>query len=295
MRHLLEVDDLSETDLAAVLVAAANRRPERILEGRGVALIFEKPSNRTRNAFEMAVVSLGGHPVVIRGEEIGLATRESVEDVIRVLARYHAIVAARVVEHSSLEGMARVDAVPVVNLLSERSHPSQAVADLVTMQQRWGGLQGRRVAWVGDANNVARSLVTACSMVGVDVAVATPRGYELDELTLQAARSRGVNVEVTTDPYTAVVGADAVCTDVWVSMGQEAQAAEKVEAFRGFCVTEDLMSRAAPHAVFMHCLPAHRGMEVQASVIDGPRSAVWDQAENRMHAARALCEWVIGE
>ncbi len=295
MRHLLEVDDLSEADLVGVLAAAANRRPARILEGRGVALIFEKPSNRTRNAFEMAVVALGGHPVAIRGEEIGIATRESVEDVTRVLARYHAIVAARVAEHASLEGMASVDAVPVVNLLSEVSHPSQAVADLLTMQQRWGTLKGRRVAWVGDANNVARSLVIACSMVGVDVAVASPRGYELDEATLRAARSRGVSVEVTTDPYSAVGGVDAVCTDVWVSMGQEGEEAERVEAFRGFCVTEALMSRAAPQAVFMHCLPAHRGMEVEASVIDGPRSAVWDQAENRMHAARAICEWVVGE
>ncbi len=295
MRHLLEVDDLSEADLVGVLAAAANRRPARILEGRGVALIFEKPSNRTRNAFEMAVVALGGHPVAIRGEEIGIATRESVEDVTRVLARYHAIVAARVVEHAALEGMASVDAVPVVNLLSEVSHPSQAVADLLTMQQRWGTLKGRRVAWVGDANNVARSLVIACSMVGVDVAVASPRGYELDEATLRAARSRGVSVEVTTDPYSAVGGVDAVCTDVWVSMGQEGEEAERVEAFRGFCVTEALMSRAAPQAVFMHCLPAHRGMEVEASVIDGPRSAVWDQAENRMHAARAICEWVVGE
>jgi len=294
VRHLLEVDDLSEADLAKVLGSAANRRPERVLEGRGVALIFEKPSNRTRNAFEMAVVALGGHPVVIRGEEIGLATRESVDDVTRVLARYHAIVAARVVEHASLEGMAHVDAVPVLNLLSERSHPSQAVADLLTMHDRWGSLQGRRVAWVGDANNVARSLVIACSMVGVDVSVASPRGYELDEATLAGARSRGVTVEVTTDPYAAVDGADAVCTDVWVSMGQEAEAAERVEAFRGFCVTESLMSRAAPGALFMHCLPAHRGMEVEASVIDGPRSAVWDQAENRMHAARALCEWLVG-
>ncbi len=295
MRHLLEVDDLSEADLVGVLAAAANRRPARILEGRGVALIFEKPSNRTRNAFEMAVVALGGHPVAIRGEEIGIATRESVEDVTRVLARYHAIVAARVAEHASLEGMASVDAVPVVNLLSEVSHPSQAVADLLTMQQRWGTLKGRRVAWVGDANNVARSLVIACSMVGVDVAVASPRGYELDEATLRAARSRGVSVEVTTDPYSAVGGVDAVCTDVWVSMGQEGEEAERVEAFRGFCVTEALMLRAAPQAVFMHCLPAHRGMEVEASVIDGPRSAVWDQAENRMHAARAICEWVVGE
>ncbi|MGC8513690.1 MAG: ornithine carbamoyltransferase [Acidimicrobiales bacterium] len=295
MRHLLEVDDLSEADLVSVLAAAANRRPERILEGRGVALIFEKPSNRTRNAFEMAVVALGGHPVAIRGEEIGIATRESVEDVTRVLSRYHAIVAARVVEHASLEGMASVDAVPVVNLLSELSHPSQAVADLLTMQQRWGTLKGRRVAWVGDANNVARSLVVACSMVGVDVAVASPRGYELDEATLDAARSRGVTVEVTTDPYSAVGGVDAVCTDVWVSMGQEDEAAERVEAFKGFCVTEELMLRAEPDAVFMHCLPAHRGMEVEASVIDGPRSAVWDQAENRMHAARAICEWVVSE
>ena len=292
MRHVLEIDDLSESELAEILDLASERSPQAVLAGKGVALIFEKPSNRTRNACEMAVVALGGHPVVMRGDDIGLGERETVEDVTRVLARYHALVCARVFEHRHLEAMAAVGEVPVVNLLSERSHPTQAIADLLTLRSRWGSFAGRKVAWVGDGNNVARSLVLACSMVGVDVALACPAGFELDPLAVEAARQRGISVDEATLPSDAVPGADAVCTDVWVSMGQEADGSRRLEAFGGFCVTEDLMEKAAPGAVFMHCLPAHRGLEVEASVIDGPRSAVWDQSENRMHAARALFQWI---
>ena len=292
MRHVLEIDDLSESELAEILDLASERSPEAVLAGKGVALIFEKPSNRTRNACEMAVVALGGHPVVMRGDDIGLGERETVEDVTRVLARYHALVCARVFEHRHLEAMAAVGEVPVVNLLSERSHPTQAIADLLTLRSRWGSFAGRKVAWVGDGNNVARSLVLACSLVGVDVALACPAGFELDSDAVAVAEERGISVEETTLPGDAVPGADAVCTDVWVSMGQEADGGRRVEAFSGFCVTENLMEKAAPGAVFMHCLPAHRGLEVEASVIDGPRSAVWDQSENRMHAARALFQWI---
>ena len=292
MRNLLEVDDLSESELAEILDLASKRRPGAVLAGKGVALIFEKPSNRTRNACEMAVVALGGHPVVMRGDEIGLGGRESVEDVTRVLARYHALVCARVFEHRYLEAMVAVGEVPIVNLLSERSHPTQAVADLLTLRARWGSFVGRRIAWVGDGNNVARSLVLACSMVGVDVSLACPAGFELDRVAVAEARARGIAVEETTLPGAAVAGADAVCTDVWVSMGQESEGERRLEAFAGFRVTEALMELAAPHAVFMHCLPAHRGLEVDDAVIDGPSSAVWDQAENRMHAARALFEWI---
>ncbi|HET9076295.1 MAG TPA: ornithine carbamoyltransferase [Acidimicrobiales bacterium] len=293
MRHLLEMDDLTESDLAQILELADPARAEPVLRGRGAALIFEKPSNRTRNACEMAVVGLGGHPVSIRGEEIGLGVRETVEDVTRVLARYHALIGARVYDHSHLEAMAAVDQVPVVNLLSDFSHPTQIVADIITLRDRWGGVAGRSVAWVGDGNNVARSLVLGAALAGMNVRLACPAGHEVDQVAVDGARARGVEVFQTTDPAEAVDGADCVYTDVWVSMGQEDETASRLDAFAGYRVTGELMARAAEGAVFLHCLPAHRGLEVDAAVIDGPASAVWDQAENRMHAARALFQWLL--
>jgi len=292
VRHVLDVDDLSPAELAEVLELATAADPPAVLAGAGVALIFEKPSNRTRNATEMAVVALGGHPVSMRGEEIGLGVRESPEDVVRVLARYHSVVAARVERHQTLEAMAATDAVPVLNLLSERAHPCQAVADLLTLRQRWGSLEGRSLAWVGDGNNVARSLLLAAAMTGVSVRLACPAGHGLDEVDLDRARSLGGAVLATTDPAEAVAGADAVSTDVWVSMGQESETAERIDAFAGFRVTAELMAGASPDAVFLHCLPAHRGLEVDAEVIDGPASVVWEQAGNRLGAARGLLWWL---
>jgi ornithine carbamoyltransferase len=294
MRHLLDIDDLSAAELGQVLALARLADPPRVLAGTGAALIFEKPSNRTRNATEMAVVALGGHPVVIRGEEIGLGVREPVGDVIRVLARYHAVVGARVVDHGVLEEMARADVVPVVNLLSDVAHPCQALADLLTLADRWGSLAGHTVAWVGDGNNVARSFAHACARTGVALRLACPPGRNLDEVTIDAVRSAGGEITVTTDPAEAVAGADAVSTDVWVSMGQEAEEAERVDAFSGYQVDDTLMARAATGALFLHCLPAHRGLEVAAPVIDGPASVVWEQAGNRMDAARGVLLWLAG-
>lgn len=294
MRHVLDVDDLSVGELEEILALATRPDPAKVLAGRGVALVFEKPSNRTRNATEMAVVALGGHPITLRAEEIGLCVRESAEDVVRVLAQYHAVVGARVDDHRVLESMAAMDVVPVVNLLSDVAHPCQALADLLTLGAAWGGFDGRRLAWVGDGNNVARSLTLAAAMVGVDVALACPPGHGLDPLIVDAARAHGVEVTTTEVPSAAVVGVDAVCTDVWVSMGQEAEATQRGEAFAGFQVDASLMAGAAPGAVFLHCLPAHRGVEVAAEVIDGPASLVWAQAANRMHAARGLLLWLVG-
>ncbi|MDQ6836751.1 MAG: ornithine carbamoyltransferase [Actinomycetota bacterium] len=295
MRHLLDVDDLSRAEMMDILALAALTDPPPVLSGRGAALIFEKPSNRTRNATEMAVFSLGGHPISIQGSEIGLGVREPVTDVVRVLALYHAVVGGRVNDHRLLEAMAAVDVVPVVNLLSDVAHPCQALADLVTLQQVWGSFEGRRVAWVGDGNNVARSLLLAAATVGTDVSVACPPGHELDPVAVDGARAQGVDVCVTADPAEAVAGADAVCTDVWVSMGQEAESAARLDAFAGYQVDDALMGRAAPGAVFLHCLPAHRGLEVAASVIDGPASVVWAQAANRMHAVRGLLLWLVAD
>ncbi|MGH9075840.1 MAG: ornithine carbamoyltransferase [Acidimicrobiales bacterium] len=293
MRHLLEVDDLTPDELARVLDLAEVAGPPPVLAGRGVGLIFEKPSTRTRSSMEMATAALGGHPVAIRGDEVGLDSRESVEDVCRTLAQYHACVGARVTAHRTLERMAALDAVPVVNLLSEISHPLQAVADLLTLRQWWGGLEGRSLAWVGDGNNVGRSLLLACAMAGVDVRLATPAGYPPDAVAVDGARTYGVDVTVTDDPSAAVEGADAVATDVWVSMGDEDQAAARADAFAGYQVDPALMARAAPGAAFLHCLPAHRGLEVSAEVIDGPSSLVWRQAANRMHSARGLLWWLV--
>jgi ornithine carbamoyltransferase len=291
-RHLLEVDDLTRAHFSAILDAAERWKADpavvpRPLAGSGVALLFEKPSLRTRVSTEMAVVGLGGHPIALRGEEVGLGTRESAADVARMLAGFCAIVAARVQDHAQLEEMAAVSSAPVVNLLSDRAHPLQALADFLTLRELFGELEGRRLVYVGDGNNVAASLAYASALSGVELTVVTPPGYELDPDVVDRARNLGGAVDPAIDPYEAVRGADAVYTDVWASMGQEDEAAIRRKAFEGYQVDDDLMAAAGADAWFLHCLPAHRGEEVAASVIDGPRSVVWRQAENRMHAARA--------
>jgi ornithine carbamoyltransferase len=296
-RHLLEVTDLDAGEVRAVLDLA--RRPAaelgRPLEGRGVALIFEKPSTRTRHSMEIAVFELGGHPVYTRGEEIGIDTREPAEDVIRILEGYHAAVAARVFAHELLERMVAVASVPIVNMLSDRAHPLQALADALTMEQRLGPLAGRTVAWVGDYNNVARSLGEVCALLGAHLRYACPVGYDPDDGEVERLSLLGAPTVVATHrPDEAVAGADAVHADTWVSMGQEADRAARKQAFDGFTVDDRLMSLAAPQAVFMHCLPAYRGLEVTADVIDGPQSAVVEQGHNRLPTARAALTWLVG-
>lgn len=293
VRHVLDVDDLSDAELAEVLSRAQVADPDRVLEGRGVALYFQKPSARTRHSTEMAVVQLAGHPVSVADHEVGIDTRESAEDVARVLGCYHAIIGARVFDHATLERMAAVSTVPIVNLLSDRAHPLQAIGDLLTVQQACGTLSGRTVAYVGDANNVASSLALAAGSAGMAFRIAAPAGYGFDDVHLARLHAAGADVTCLDDPIAAVRGTDAVYTDVWTSMGQEAEAAQRRRDFAGFTVTPELMDAAAPHAVFLHCLPARRGEEVAAAVIDGPRSRVWQQAANRMHAARSLFWWLM--
>jgi len=293
LTDFLEVDDLDPAQFAALLDRAAEwkvapREIPHVLAGRGVALVFEKPSARTRVSTEMAVATLGGHPIYIRGEEIGLGVRESVEDVARTLAGFCAVVAARVFDHTTLETMAAVVDVPVVNLLSDRAHPCQALADYLTLREQFGDLEGRRVAYVGDGNNVAASLAFGAALSGVELTVASPAGYELDDDVVDRARNLGAAVDLVSDPFEAVKGADAVYTDVWTSMGQEEETEQRRAAFDGYQVDAVLMDAAGPDACFMHCLPAHRGEEVAGEVIDGPRSVVWQQAANRMHSVRAL-------
>jgi ornithine carbamoyltransferase len=241
----------------------------------------------------MAVVSLGGHPIYVRPEEVGLGARESVADVARTFAGFCSVLAARVFDHATLEEMAAVVDIPVVNLLSDRAHPTQAVADFLTLRELLGTLDGRRLAYIGDGNNVTASLAYAAALSGVELAVASPPGYELDDLTVERARNLGGSIELGHDPYDAVAGADAVYTDVWTSMGQEDEAAARRAAFAGFTVDDEMLRCAHEGAWFLHCLPAHRGEEVAASVIDGPRSAVWQQAANRMHAARAVLAHLV--
>lgn len=301
--HVLEVSDLGPEGLAAVL-ALAERPPTDLgqpLLGSGVALVFEKPSARTRNSSEMAVTALGGHPVYIQGTEVGIDRRETAEDVARTLACFHRVLCARVMSHGTLERMATaldnadVD-VPVVNLLSDRAHPCQALADLLTLRQVFGadGVRTRTLAYIGDANNVWRSLAIAASMAGMATRVASPHGFGPTAEDVALVTSYGGSLVVTADPEEAADGVDALYTDVWTSMGQEEESAVRREAFAGFQIDADLLARAGSGAVVLHCLPAHRGEEIAADVVDGPRSLVWEQATNRMHAMRGLLAWLTG-
>jgi len=284
VRDLLTIADLGREDLAEILALSERTEVGRPLAGRGVALLFQKPSARTRSSMEMAVVQLGGHPVYIRDEEVGLGTRETAEDVARTLACYHALIAARVADHRRLEAMAAATATPLLNLLSDSDHPLQALADILTIKQLLGRLENVRIAYVGDANNVCKSLTEACALAGAALTVASPEGYGL------AAPPEGVRQVV--DPAEAVADADIVYTDVWVSMGQDEESDARRRAFAGYRVDAALMARSAD-AWLLHCLPARRGEEVEAAVIDGPRSAVWRQAENRMHTARGALAWML--
>lgn len=293
VRHLLEVDDLTRPELAEVLALAQDHSLHRVMEGRGAALLFEKPSGRTRHSTEMAVVQLGGHPVYVRPDEVGIDERETAEDVARTLSQFHAAICARVFDHTVLERMAQAGSVPVVNLLSDRAHPLQALADLLTLLEA-GGLDGRSVAWVGDFSNVARSLAVAAAMSGIGVTVAAPAGYGPSDADLLRVRDLGGSIEVTDDPAAAVRGVDAVTTDAWYSMGQEAEAAARRPRFEPYRVDAALMREAGPGAMFLHCLPAHRGEEVTDEVLDGPASRVWPQAANRLHAARGTLAWLLG-
>lgn len=286
MTGLLTIAGLGGEGLAQILALSERADLGRPLEGQGVALVFQKPSARTRNSMEMATVQLGGHPVYIQKDEVGLGTRESAEDVARTLACYHAVIAARVMDHRHLDAMARATDRPILNMLSDRDHPLQALADLLTVRQLLGRVEGVRIAYVGDGdNNVCRSLAQACALAGAELSIASPEGFGLADAP--------AGVRQTADPVEAVEGADIVYTDVWVSMGQDDEAETRRAAFAAYRVDQDLMDRTRG-ARFLHCLPARRGEEVDAEVIDGPASAVWRQAENRMHTARGALAWLMG-
>jgi ornithine carbamoyltransferase len=292
VRHFLEVDDVTPGELRRILDLAVTpvAALEPVLAGEGVACYFAKPSARTRNSTEMAVVQLGGHPVYITDDELGLDRRESAEDVTRTLACYHRAICARVFGHGLLERMAGLDVIPVVNLLSDSGHPLQAVADVLTIEAETGPIGDQRIVYVGDSNNVARSLALAVGALGGSIAIAAPpsrRFNEVDEDRLSAA---GVDY-VYIDRPEAIADADVVYTDTWVSMGQEGDRAELLRVFEGYQVDAAMMARN-PRAVFMHCLPAHRNEEATDEVLDGPRSRIWVQAANRLAAVRAVLAWL---
>ncbi len=291
-RHLIEIDDLSATELNKVL-SLSIQSSEELLLGKGAALLFEKPSNRTRNSMEMAIVQLGGHPVSIRPDEVGIGKRESTGDIAKTLSCYHALIGARVFEHATVSELSSYSSVPVINMLSDEAHPLQALADLLTIKQEFGQLKGLKIAYIGDSNNVARSLAIGSLMAGVEFRVASPKGYEFSEVSLQRIQSVGGQIVQTVEPETAVKDANVIYTDVWTSMGQEKEIATRLRDFNGFTVTKKMLSLADPESIFLHCLPAHPNEEVTQEVLDSSYSRIWKQAENRMHSARGVITFLL--
>jgi ornithine carbamoyltransferase len=297
MRHYLTVDDLEPNELGEVLDLSVRLKADRrlhadALTGRPVALIFEKPSTRTRVSFEVAVTELGGHAVVLSAAELQLGRGETIQDTGRVLSRYVDAIVLRTFEQERLELLSTTATVPIVNALSDFEHPCQALADLLTMREHLGELRGRVLTYLGDGNNVAHSLLLAGTKMGMVVRVSTPPGFEpIPQVVHRAeeiAAETGGAVEITHDPQEAATGAHALYTDVWTSMGQDLEADERALVFPSYQLSQKLVDVADPEVIVLHCLPAHRGQEITDEVIDGPRSVVWDQAENRLHTQKAL-------
>ena len=296
-RHLISIHDLTREQVAGLfdLAAAVKANPReyaRALAGQTLGMIFQKSSTRTRVSFEVGMLQLGGHALFLSSRDIQLGRGEPTSDTARVLSRYLDGVMARTFAHQDVLDLARYGSVPVVNGLTDDLHPCQALADYFTLREIFGELSGRKIAYVGDGNNMARSLVFGAAKVGMDVAVAAPEGYQLSgrylALAQEDADRAGTKIDLTDDPAEAVAEASCVYTDVWASMGQEEEQKKRERDFAGFTVDVRLMERADPDAVFLHCLPAHRGEEVDALVADGPQSRIFDQAENRLHVQKAL-------
>ena len=301
-RDFLSIDDLNSDELEAILDDADRLKKDpdsasRALQGKQIALIFEKPSTRTRVSFEAAVSSMGGHAIVLRGDELQLGRGETIEDTGRVLSRYVDAIVVRTFGQDRIERLADAASVPVANALSDFSHPCQCLADLQTVREQKGSLSGVSLAYIGDGNNVAHSLLFGCSKMGMDVRVATPAGHEpfpqVVERSTEIATRSGGRVTATTVIAEAAMGAEVLYTDVWASMGQESESDARRKEFERYQINSDLVDMAADDVIVMHCLPAHRGEEITADVLDGPRSVVWDQAENRLHSQKALLAWLL--
>jgi len=305
MKHFISVaetpvDELRHTlDVAKALKLQYRQtgRNDPILAGKTLAMIFEKPSLRTRVSFGVAMTHLGGSGMLLRQEEVGLGSREPINDVARVLSGMCDGIMARVFEHEKITGLAKHATIPVINGLTDYSHPCQAMADLLTLEEKFGKLEGLTLAFIGDGNNVARSLSVACGKFGMRFVLASPAGYELDSLDMDRIMSQvpEMDFQVTHDPLEAVRQADAIYTDTWISMGQETEKSKRVKDFAGYCIDDRLLAAAPKHAAVLHCLPAYRGFEITDSVMEGPQSLVFPQAENRLHFQKALLAVLIGK
>jgi ornithine carbamoyltransferase len=297
--NLISISDLTREDIYRLLDSAEAFRAERgkgirPLEGKSLAMIFEKPSTRTRVSLEVACEELGCHGLNLSSAELQLGRGETVADTARVLSRYVHGITARVYSHSTVEQLAKHASVPVINALSDWEHPLQILADLMTMRQRFGRLEGLAMAWVGDGNNVCNSLLLASAIMGMEMSVASPRGYGPDPRILERSQRLGGKPRLVAEPKEAAAGADVVITDTWISMGDEGEEAERLRVFGRYQVNRELMRLAKERAIAMHCLPAHRGQEITDEVMDGPQSAVFDEAENRLHASKAVLAWLLG-
>jgi ornithine carbamoyltransferase len=304
-RHLISIHDLSTAEVAGLFrlsadVKANPSKYENHMHRKTLAMIFEKSSTRTRVSFEVGMAQMGGAALFLSSRDIQIGRGEPISDTAKVLSRYVNGIMARTFAHQTVTDLARFGTVPVINGLTDELHPCQALVDYFTLIEVFGSLEalrGRRIAYIGDGNNMVHSLMFGASKAGMDIAVASPKGYEVNphyaELARQDAAAAGTQVILTNDPAEAVKGASAVYTDVWASMGQEAEQQKRVEAFKGFTVDAALMSHAQKDAVFLHCLPAHRGEEVSAEVCDGPQSRIFDEAENRLHVQKAIMLWLM--
>lgn len=297
-RDLLTLLDLSEEEVASLLKRAAELKAgENVsscpLMGKSIGLLFDKTSTRTRISFQTGIYQLCAQPIYINKQELQLGRGETIEDTAKVLSRYLHGIVIRTFAHSSIENLARNASIPIINGLTDLHHPCQALADMLTIQENKGRLDGIRLAYIGDGNNVVNSLIEAAMLTGIDLVIACPQGYEPDNKIFNKALSQGAKVKVVTDPEEAVKDADALYTDVWVSMGQEKEVERKKKKFRNYQINKNLLSMAKPDAIVMHCLPAHRGEEITDEVIDSSQSVVFDQAENRLHTQKALLEMLI--
>lgn len=300
--HFLDIEGLAAADLERLLSAAGHAKvsPEDFagrLKDKQVALIFERPSTRTRVSFEVGVTSMGGYPIPLQGANMQLGRGETVEDTARALSLYVDAIVIRTRSHKRLEQLAAAASVPVINALSDAAHPCQALADVQTIQEKVGGVAGVRVTYLGDGNNVGRSLMFACAKLGANFTIASPEGYQPPRESItratEVAKAAGGRVDLETDPKRACQDAQILYTDTWTSMGQEAERESRLEALTPYRVDDEALTLASADALVMHCLPAHRGEEVTDSVLDGPQSVVWEQAENRLHAQKAVLAWLL--
>ncbi len=304
LRHLLSLGDFTPKDIVHIfaLTKKLKKSPKKqsaALQGKTIGLLFQKPSNRTRVSFEVGIWQLGGNCLYLGPEEINLGVRESVSDVAKTLSRYLDGLVARTHSHQDIINLAEFSTIPVINGLSDCDHPCQALADLFSIQEKLGKLKGLTLAYIGDGNNVCHSLLLGCGLMGIHMQVATPQGYEPQQRMINAAQSFArrsrAQIALSHEPQEAIKNAQVVYSDVWVSMGQENEADARIKAFQGFQINEGLTERAHPRHIFMHCLPAHRGEEVTSAVIDGPRSIVFDQAENRLHVQKAILIYLLSQ